>query len=233
MRALIERLQRDLQGGGFYEGLIDGQWGPMSQAAWEAALGAATLRSDAKVPSKPARVALSIAWSAKVSQAFCDRVIWIAASLGMPADGADWLMACIAWETGETFSPSVRNGAGSGATGLIQFMPATARSLGTTTDELARMTPEQQLDYVYRYFLPYRGRLKSLADTYMAILWPAGIGRALDWALWDSTSRPTTYRQNAGLDINRDGVITKAEAAAKVQAKLDRGLQPQFRRAAA
>ncbi|WP_394243874.1 hypothetical protein [Halopseudomonas laoshanensis] len=232
MNQRIEALQHDLQVGGFYEGDIDGNWGPISQAAWEAALQSAKLRCDAAVPSKVAHVNISLAWSAKVSPAFCDKVLWIASNLKMPSKGPDWLMGCMAWESGETFSPAVVNMAGSGATGLIQFMPRTAVGLGTTTEALAKMTPEQQLDYVYRYFLPYRGRLNSLADVYMAILWPAGIGKPAAWVLWDAESRPTTYRQNAGLDINRDQVITKAEATAKVQAKLDKGLRVEFRRAA-
>ena len=31
------------------------------------------------------------------------------------------------------------------------------------------------------------------------------------------------YRQNAGLDTNRDGQVTKAEAAGKVAAKYNKG----------
>lgn len=230
MNQLIRRLQQDLVDAGLYEGLVDGMWGPMSQAGWDAAMGCVNNRCDATLHPTVTPTGQSLAWSAKVSQPFCNKVIRIADQLGMPVGGEDWLMACMAWETGERFSSSIRNMAGSGATGLIQFMPATARGLGTTTDELAKMDEIQQLDYVYRYFLPYRGRLNSLADTYMAILWPAGIGKPLDWAMWDANTRPTTYRQNAGLDVNKDGVITKREAASKVQAKLDKGLLPQNRR---
>ena len=228
----IKALQSDLQDGGFYEGEIDGDWGPLTQSAWDAAMQSARLRCDAAVPSKPAHVNISLAWSAKVSPDFCDKVLWISSNLKMPSQGPDWLMGCIAWESGETFSPSIVNRAGSGATGLIQFMPRTATGLGTTTAALAKMTAEEQLNYVYRYFLPYKGRLNSLADVYMAILWPAGIGKSPAWALWDADSKPITYRQNAGLDINHDGVITKAEATAKVQAKLDKGRQAEYRRAA-
>ena len=137
-------------------------------------------------------------------------------------------MACIAFESAETFRPDIRNAAGSGATGLIQFMSSTAKGLGTTRDALAAMTAEQQLEWVLAYFLPYKGRLHTLADVYMAILWPAGIGKPDEWTLWDQASRPTTHRQNAGLDMNKDGRITKAEAAAKVLAKLERGRLPQF-----
>lgn len=149
--------------------------------------------------------------------------MWCANSLGIPVD---YLMAVMAFESAGTFRADIRNMAGSGATGLIQFMPATARGLGTTTDALAAMTPEDQLNYVYRYFLPYRGRLETLSDVYMAVLWPRAVGQPESYVLWNKASRPTTYRQNAGLDINGDKEITKAEAASKVHDELVRGRLP-------
>lgn len=159
-------------------------------------------------------------WGAKVSHAFRFRLRQIAAELGTQAD---WLMACMAFESAETFSPSVKNGAGSGATGLIQFMPATARGMGTTVETLALMTAEQQLEYVREYFLPYRGRLNSLSSVYMAILWPKAVGWPDSALLWTSEASPITYRQNSGLDTNKDGVITVGEASGKVHAKYERG----------
>lgn len=155
----------------------------------------------------------ALAWGAKVSPEFRDKVRAISVRLG--CDPSD-LMTCMAWETARTFSPSKKNMAGSGAVGLIQFMPATAQSLGTSTDALARMTAVQQLDWVEKYFQPYKGRLHNLADLYMAILWPVAVGKPMEYVLWDQKHRPTTYRQNAGLDLNKDGVITKAECAAKL-----------------
>jgi len=144
-----------------------------------------------------------------------------------PSDLSD----CIAFETAETFSPSVRNAAGSGATGLIQFMPSTAIAYFHTPEELAVMSTEQkkvagraacdylatlsfleQLAYVERYFQPYKGRLRNLGDLYMAILWPRAVGREDDYVLWTRTANPTTYSQNAGLDQNKDGTITRGEA---------------------
>lgn len=163
---------------------------------------------------------MTIAWGAKVSQTFRDRIVWTAEALGVPVD---YLMAVIAFETGETFSPSVKNAAGSGATGLIQFMPTTAKGLGTTTAALANMSAEDQINYVYRYLLPYKGRMKTLADVYMAVLWPSAVGKPDDAVLWSRATHPTAYRQNSGLDIDNDGIILKREAAAKVQAKLERG----------
>ena len=167
----------------------------------------------------------SLAWGNRVSAAFRDKVFLICTILGIDPD---YLMACIAWESNETFSPKVKNMAGSGATGLIQFMPKTAIGLGTTVDKLAAMSPEEQLDWVLAYFKPYRSKLHTLSDLYLAILWPAGIGKPESFVLWSKGTSPTTYRQNAGLDANADHDITKAEAAAKVQAKLVRGRQAQF-----
>ena len=162
----------------------------------------------------------SIVWGAKVSRDFLAGVKALCDALAWGPSHAEWLMACIAFESGETFSPSVRNAAGSGATGLIQFMPATARDLGTSTDGLAEMSAVDQLSAVREYFRPYARRVASLSDMYMAILLPTAVGKPDDAKLfWEGAA----YRQNAGLDANHDGVITKAEATAKVAAKLARG----------
>ena len=156
-------------------------------------------------------------WSSKVTSTFEERVEWICDELGM---NADYLMACMAFETGESFSASKRNPISS-ATGLIQFMSSTAKALGTTTAALARMKDEDQLKYVYKYFLPFKGRLKTLEDHYMAILLPSAVGKPNDFNIF-SKSR-AQYLANKGLDKNRDGKVTKAEAAAKVWEKYEKG----------
>jgi len=174
----------------------------------------------------------TLAWGAKVSEVFRDRVWWIADELtkiqGSLFD-ANWLMACMAFETGETFSAKKKNPASS-ATGLIQFMEKTARDMfGTTTAKLAAMTDEDQLRYVFWYFekmIKARGPIRSLDDCYMAILWPAGMGKPSEYRLWVKGS--STYAVNSGLDKNKDSVVTKAEAAAKVMEKLVKGLQPEL-----
>lgn len=166
-----------------------------------------------------------LAWGAKVSEAFRDKVRTIAADLGCAADD---LMACMAWESGRSFRPDVLNMAGSGAVGLIQFMPTTAAGLGTSCATLARMTAEAQLDYVAKYFAPYKGKLHTLADIYMVILWPRAVGQPDNYVLFhkDDADHPARYRQNAGLDTDHDGNVTKAEAAAKVLAIKAEGLRP-------
>lgn len=175
-----------------------------------------------QTPSQPDQSDLKIAWGAKVSPVFKERVLWTADALGCDPN---YLMACMAWESGESFSAGKKNMAGSGATGLIQFMPSTAKSLGTTTSSLATMTAEDQLRFVYNYFKPLAGKLNNLGDVYMAILWPKGVGQPDHFVLFDRTKTPVTFRQNAGLDVNHDGLVTRAECLVKVNAKLAKGLQ--------
>ncbi len=164
-----------------------------------------------------------IAWGRKVSTAFKEEVIILAA--GLECDPSH-LMAAMAFETGETFKPWKRNPA-SGATGLIQFLPRTAKALRTTTDALAAMTAEDQLYFVGQYFRPFAGRMRTLSDVYMAILWPRAVGKPDATVLFAAPS--TTFEQNKGLDVNRDGAVTKGEAASKVQRMLDKGLSATWR----
>lgn len=161
----------------------------------------------------------ALIWGAKVDQAFRVKVREIADRLGFDPN---WLMAVMAFETGRTFSPSVKN-PGSSATGLIQFVGPTARGLGTTTDQLARMTAVEQLDYVEKYFQPYKSRVHNLGDCYMAVLWPAGIGQSDSWVMWTIGQRE--YNANAGLDTNRNGSITRGEAVTRVNDEMIRGQQ--------
>lgn len=150
----------------------------------------------------------------RTSRAFRQKVTEIAERLQMDPTH---LMAVMSFESGETFSPSIRNRY-TNATGLIQFMPRTARRMGTTTGKLAAMTPERQLDYVERYLRPYKGKMNTVEDAYMAVLWPAAVGKGPNYALFRNPSK--AYRQNRGLDTNRNGVVTAREAASKVRAKM-------------
>jgi Transglycosylase SLT domain len=166
---------------------------------------------------------VALAWGKKVTPAFKRKVIEISAEIGMDPN---FLMAAMAFESARTFSANVQNPS-SRAVGLIQFMPSTARALGTSTEALKRMTPLAQLDYVERYFLPNKGRLRDLNDVYMAILWPRAIGRPSSYILFAQGSNQ--YRQNRGLDADNDGVVTKAEAANRVQQHLVEGMREELR----
>lgn len=155
----------------------------------------------------------------RVSDAFETRIQEVAANL---QTDVDFLMAVIAFESAGTFSPSVKNPM-SQATGLIQFMPTTARSLGTTTTALASMSAVAQLDYVEQYFQSYVGLLDTLEDVYMAVLWPAAVGRPKHYVLFDEDDG-VLFRQNAGLDYDKNGVVTKEEATAGVRRRYWKGI---------
>jgi hypothetical protein len=218
--------QRRLQRLGLYAGPLDGIAGNGTDAGFDAVFDFYEKAHQPKAAEPLPAIETSpvgLAWGAKVSPTFRNKVRQICED---PKSGlgclSSWLMACIAWESGESFAADKLNLAGSGAIGLIQFMPSTAKSLGTTTAALGRMTPEQQLDYVAHYLAPWRGKIHSLSDLYMTILWPAGVGKPEDFPLF---SGGVTYRQNAGLDLNRDKTVTKAEAAACVAGMLTKGMR--------
>lgn len=127
----------------------------------------------------------------------------------------DHLMGVMVAES--NLNPQARN-KNSRATGLIQFLPSTAQSLGTSVDALQKMNFIQQLDYVKQYFQPYAGNLSTLEDVYMAVLFPVAIGKGPNHVLFQSPS--TAYQQNSGLDINGDGKITVGEATEFVRRKM-------------
>jgi N-acetylmuramoyl-L-alanine amidase len=147
-----------------------------------------------------------------VTPEFKAKTIEIANKLGIDPKV---MVSIMAFESG--LNPSRKNMAGSGATGLIQFMPSTANSLGTTTDKLGKMSSVEQLDYVEKYFSqPHlKGKINSVADAYMAVLWPAAVGKPMDHVLFSAGSK--AYEQNKGLDLDKDGNITKEEASRKVR----------------
>ncbi len=149
--------------------------------------------------------------------AFAKRVTAMATKMGF---NPNWLMAVINSETSGSFSPAQRNLAGSSATGLIQFMSATAAELGTSTAQLAAMTATAQLEYVEKYLaMQLRNRrLTAIADyddLYFLVFYPAAVGKPDTWAF-----PAGIYAQNRGVDMNRDGTITVADFKAFIRQKL-------------
>lgn len=138
--------------------------------------------------------------------AFLAKVQTIAAKLGvMP----DWLMFVMKTESGLNSRAVNRT---SGATGLIQFMPATARHLGTTTAALAAMSNLEQLDFVYQYFKPYAGRMRSPGDCYAVVFFPVMVGKPDSYVLQTSSlSAALIARQNPIFDLDKNQQITAGE----------------------
>lgn len=115
------------------------------------------------------------------------------------------LAAVISFETGGTFNPNIRN-PNSSATGLIQFMAGSGGKkglyYGMTRDQFGRLSFDEQMKYVERYFKE-RGfdgkRKRDVADTYTAV---AGYG-------YRKGSK--AYELNKVWDSNGDEYIDKGE----------------------
>ena len=121
----------------------------------------------------------------------------------------EWLMA-VMYKESKLNHKAVNST--TGATGLIQFMPATAQSLGTSTTALKYMSNIEQLDYVYKYYRPYISKLNSYPDLYLATFFPVALGKS-DSFVMQTSSLPalTVARQNPAIDLNKDGKITVGE----------------------
>ena len=142
----------------------------------------------------------------QVSSPFAAKVRQIASRLGVPPD---YLMA-VMWSESR-LDPAATNPEG-GATGLIQFMPATAAGLGTSCEALREMSALDQLDYVERFFRPYAPRCHTFGAFYMACFFPAAIGKEDDYVLQTrKLSAERIARQNPAFDTDRDGRITAGE----------------------
>jgi hypothetical protein len=126
------------------------------------------------------------------------------------------LMKVMSFESGSTFDPAKRNAAGSSAVGVIQFMKETAKGLGTTTQDLSKMTLLEQLKYVDKYLSQYADKLKrnpGIEGLYMSVLYPKAISKSPDYVLFKEGTKE--YEQNKGLDTNKDSTITVKEASDK------------------
>lgn len=156
--------------------------------------------------------------NSNVTPAFLSRVEQMAERLGAKPEH---LLAVMSFETSGTFSPSIRNFIG--ATGLIQFLPDTARGLGTSTEALARMSATEQLQYVEKYLAQpqYRGKIGTVEGIYSAILSGQARPNPNDVLFREGT---VAYKQNP-LDWNRNGQITSAEAATPVTARMFGGIK--------
>jgi hypothetical protein len=95
----------------------------------------------------------------------------------------------------------------SGASGLIQFMPKTARGLGTSVEAIRNMDPIDQLDLVEQYYSRYRGRMNNYADLYLATFYPRALYRGLDFVLG---SEESADRVRVIANQNRKSVLNAA-----------------------
>ena len=206
--------------------LADGIVGPIT---WETATRLET--TEQEIP--PMATLIGYPALAKLSgsdrSAFVKTANWIGVN-------PDYLAAVFKFES--NFSTTVPNAAGSGATGVIQFMPDTAARImlkrwpaksgdpKPTAEEkalaiakLKKMSFSQQLEWVKVYFSPWRNKLHTLEDTYLAVFYPKLIGKPLDTPVDDQA-----YAQNKGFDANQDGLITKREITSTIRGVYNSGV---------
>lgn len=126
----------------------------------------------------------------------------------------DWLMAIMYHESG--LDSTIQNSIG--ATGLIQFMPATANGLGVSPDVLKRITNVEQLDYVYKYYKPFAGRFKSVYDLFAYSFMPIAVGKPDDWVFQcKGLSAEIIAKQNKIFDTDKNLEITMKEYKAYIR----------------
>jgi hypothetical protein len=94
----------------------------------------------------------------------------ISATLGI---NPDWLMAVMYLESKLDHRATTRR---SSAVGLIQFLDSTLLKLGLNRYQLLAMSNIKQLDIVLKYLMPYKGRMSSVYDVYLAVFSPNYIG---------------------------------------------------------
>ncbi len=148
----------------------------------------------------------------KLTQAFFNKVVQVAKRVNCnPND----LLCMMSSESG--LNPSARNKS-SNATGLIQFMPSTAKGLGTSCSALSSMSAEQQMVYVEKCIMNSKkmaglGNQKIGPGTLYALIFlPARAGKDIL-----TTRGEKYYNSNKGLDLDNDGKITKADLAKRIK----------------
>src|SRR6185369_11188919 len=140
---------------------------------------------------------------------------WLARVADAVGTDLDYLATVIGFETGHTFDPAVKNRF-SGATALIQFLPSTAKGLGTTVAELAAMSFAEQLAFVQRYLANYSGQIHSLENLYLSIFFPAAIHMSDDAVIASEGS--AVYEQNKGFDSEQTGQIRRSDILRSIRA---------------
>lgn len=148
----------------------------------------------------------------KVNKEFAEKVKTVSARLGI---SPDWLMSVMFFES--RLNPKANN-PNTGARGLIQFMPSTYAQWNLTNADFDSMTAVKQLDYVEKYFNPYKGRLKNFTDLYLVTFFPLATGKPNNYTIETAKIKPETVaRQNPGFDLNKDKKITVGEIKEKLK----------------
>lgn len=245
----VAKMQQSLQELGYSVGRlgIDGKFGPATAAAVAAfkkdygltstssKFGAdafdmlAKIRSGqvakVKEPTKVANIESPNIVGTKERNAalkepyFMEKVKQVAANLGVSEKD---LMGIMNHESG--LNPRAVNPM-SKAVGLIQFMPKTALGLGTSAEEILKMSATEQMDLVEKYYK--KNGVKSgddIGDLYMLTFMPAARNKPDNFVLGNANggrvfdlSAAAVYRQNKLFDTNNDGIFTVGDVKDRIR----------------
>ncbi|GEN76136.1 M23 family metallopeptidase [Chryseobacterium hagamense] len=134
------------------------------------------------------------------------KIIEIANRLGCKPD---YLTSAVALETKGTFDPKIVNSRG--YTGLIQIGDVAATNINKRkktnisagiNGNMKKMSRFEQLTYVEYYLEPFKGKLNTLADFYLAILMPVDCGKG-------NQRSHVVFDKNLILDHNSQGNVIK------------------------
>lgn len=130
-----------------------------------------------------------------------------------------WLMVVMKIECG--FNRKAINKV-SGAVGLIQWIPRFVAEFVNLPESatwliqqrIKSMSGVEQLELIKKFLWRYRGKMTDPYQTYLAVFWPAALGKSRDYIIGDkgaSGIKGKSYKWNAYLDTkygNRDNYIT-------------------------
>lgn len=106
------------------------------------------------------------------------------------------------------------------AVGIIQWLPSTAKALGTSVEELSKMSFTEQLEYVEKYlnYVQAVGKINSYEDLYLSIFFPKALGKDDSYIMGTAPPDSLNYSQmsfsqkvyayNSAIDMNKDDLIT-------------------------
>ncbi|WP_054850689.1 hypothetical protein [Olleya sp. ITB9] len=205
-----------------------------------------------------------LVWGKKVSCEFRKRVVQISKRLECDPNH---LMSIMALETAESFDPSIDNEVGKdkdsekkGYVGLIQFGRSAVDDINSryflhkaklSKTALVGMTAEEQLCYVECFLLRHKGKLKTLTDFYLAVIFPADVGKGdqKDHAVFNSSltlnyktngevkkdvtyyrkygydANPTFFKEETDKKGNKNGKTYVWEMTQKIKEVYDKGLE--------
>lgn len=151
-------------------------------------------------------------------QEFLDKVNKYSYRLGIDPN---WLMYVMYHESGlnprsqATYYKFIGCGGGY-AGGLIGFTPCTQKGLGFTgtPDDFVKLSGSEQMEYVYKLYKPYSGRINNYADLALVTAFPVALGKPMDWVFQspsEGVSASEYVKGNPAFDLNKDNKVTLSE----------------------